>query len=156
MFLNQGITFSVYSDRRGTEKIFLFDLIPRPVSSLEWVSIEQGLVQRIKALNVFIHDVYHDRRIMKEGLVSRDLVLQSKAYTPEMEGFDPPGNQYLHVCGTDLVRDAHGRIMVLEDNGRTPSGVSYVLENGVVMKKIFPRLFERFRVRRVEDYPQRF
>ena len=155
VFMNQGITFSVYSDRRGTEKIFPFDLIPRPVSSKEWVSIEQGLIQRITALNLFIHDVYHDRRIIKEGLVPEDLVVQSKAYRPEMEGFNPPGNQYLHVCGTDLVRDAHGQFLVLEDNGRTPSGVSYVLENRVVMKKIFPRLFERFRVRRVEDYPQR-
>ena len=155
VFINQGITFSVYADRRGTEKIFPYDLIPRPVSAKEWVPMETGLVQRIKALNLFLHDVYHDRKILKDGIVPEQLVLESKAYRPEMVGFDPPGNQYLHVVGTDLVRDVNGQFLVLEDNGRTPSGVSYVLENRVVMKKVFPRLFQRFRVRRVEDYPQR-
>jgi uncharacterized circularly permuted ATP-grasp superfamily protein len=154
-FINQGITFSVYSDRRGVEKIFPFDLIPRPVSASEWKTIEAGLLQRIQTLNQFLHDVYHDRRIVREGVIPEDLVLQSTSYRPEMIGFDPPGRQYLHVVGTDLVRDASGQFRVLEDNGRTPSGVSYVLENRVVMKKIFPRLFQHFRVRRVEDYPQR-
>jgi uncharacterized circularly permuted ATP-grasp superfamily protein len=155
VFINQGITFSVYSDRRGVEKIFPFDLIPRPVSTSEWRTMEQGLLQRNRALNLFLHDVYHDRRILQEGVVPADLVLRSKCYRPEMVGFDPPGRQYLHVVGTDLVRDCDGRFLVLEDNGRTPSGVSYVLENRLVMKKVFPGLFERFRVRRVEDYPQR-
>ncbi|MBV8555192.1 MAG: circularly permuted type 2 ATP-grasp protein, partial [Planctomycetaceae bacterium] len=110
--------------------------------------------QRIQALNQFLHDIYHDRRIVREGIVPEDLVLQSTSYRPEMVGFDPPGGQYLHVVGTDLVRDVSGEFRVLEDNGRTPSGVSYVLENRVVMKKIFPRLFQHIRVRRVEDYPQ--
>jgi uncharacterized circularly permuted ATP-grasp superfamily protein len=155
VFINQGITFSVYSDRRGVEKIFPFDLIPRPVAASEWRTMEAGLHQRIEALNLFLYDVYHDRRAFAEGVVPEDLVVQSKAYRPEMFGFDPPGRQYLHVVGTDLVRDAEGRFLVLEDNGRTPSGVSYVLENRVVMKKLFPWLFERFRVRRVGDYPQR-
>ncbi len=155
VFINQGITFSVYSDRRGTEKIFPFDLIPRPVADTEWQRLESGLQQRIKALNLFLDDLYHDRRALREGVVPEDLVLQSKAYRPEMNGFTPPGKQYLHVVGTDLVKDAAGEFRVLEDNGRTPSGVSYVLENRVVMKKVFPRLFQRFRVRRVEDYPQR-
>jgi uncharacterized circularly permuted ATP-grasp superfamily protein len=155
VFINQGITFSVYSDRRGTEKIFPFDLIPRPVAAAEWQRIETGLVQRISALNLFLHDVYHDRRALREGVVPEELVARSKGYRPEMEGFTPPGGQYLHVVGTDLVKDASGEFRVLEDNGRTPSGVSYVLENRVVMKKVFPRLFPRFRVRRVEDYPQR-
>ena len=154
-FINHGITFSVYSDRRGVEKIFPYDLIPRPVAAAEWAPMEAGLIQRIRALNLFLHDVYHDRKILKDKVVPEDLVMKSKAYRPEMEGFDPPGGQYIHVCGTDLVRDDKGKFLVLEDNGRTPSGVSYVLENRVVMKKIFPRLFKTFRVRRVEDYPLR-
>jgi uncharacterized circularly permuted ATP-grasp superfamily protein len=155
VFINQGITFSVYSDRRGIEKIFPFDLIPRPVAAREWQMLEAGLRQRIQAINLFLYDVYHDRRILREGIVPEELVLKSKCYRPEMIGFDPPGKQYVHVVGTDLVRDASGQFLVLEDNGRTPSGVSYVLENRVVMKKVFPKLFQQCRVRRVEDYPQR-
>jgi uncharacterized circularly permuted ATP-grasp superfamily protein len=145
----------VYSDRRGVEKIFPFDLIPRPVAATEWVALEAGLRQRIQALNLFLYDVYHDQRILKEKVVPEDLVLKSKGFRPEMIGFDPPGKQYLHVVGTDLVRDTEGNFLVLEDNGRSPSGVSYVLENRVVMKKVFPHLFQHCRVRRVEDYPQR-
>jgi uncharacterized circularly permuted ATP-grasp superfamily protein len=155
VFVNQGITFSVYSDRRGVEKIFPFDLIPRPVAAAEWQRIEAGLLQRMHALNAFLHDVYHDRRIFRDGIIPEELVLRSKGYRPEMVGFEPPGGQYLHVVGSDLVRDAHGTFRVLEDNGRTPSGVSYVLENRVVMKKVFPQLFQQCRVRRVEDYPLR-
>jgi uncharacterized circularly permuted ATP-grasp superfamily protein len=155
VFINQGITFSVYADRRGVEKIFPFDLIPRPVAAEEWQPLETGLRQRILALNLFLHDVYHDRRILREGVVPEDLVLNSKCYRPEMIGFDPPGKQYIHVVGTDLIRDPSGQFVVLEDNGRTPSGVSYVLENREVMKRVFPRLFQQCRVRRVEEYPQR-
>ncbi len=128
-FINQGITFSVYSDRRGVEKIFPFDLIPRTVSAEEWTTLEAGLRQRVQALNLFLHDIYHDRKILQEGLIPEDLVLQSTSYRPEMVGFEPPGRQYIHVVGTDLIRDAEGQFRVLEDNGRTPSGVSYVLEN---------------------------
>jgi uncharacterized circularly permuted ATP-grasp superfamily protein len=119
------------------------------------VKLEKGLLQRIAALNLFLHDVYHDRRILKENVVPEDLVLHSKCYRPEMIGFDPPGKQYVHICGTDLIRDGSGEFVVLEDNGRTPSGVSYVLENRVVMKKVFPKLFQQCKVRRVEEYPQR-
>ena len=155
VFINQGITFSVYSDRRGVEKIFPFDLIPRPVGGKEWDRVELGLIQRIQALNLFLDDIYHDQRILKEGIIPSDLVLQSKGYRPEMAGFTPPGGQYLHVVGTDLIRDPAGEFLVLEDNGRTPSGVSYVLENRVVMKKVYPQLFQQCRVRRVEDYPLR-
>ena len=155
VFINQGITFSVYADRRGVEKIFPFDLVPRPVASSEWTRLESGLRQRIQALNLFLQDVYHEQRIIKEGVVPIDLVQQSKGYRPEMVGFRPPGNQYMHVVGTDLVRDAKGEFLVLEDNGRTPSGVSYVLENRVVMKRVFPQLFQHCRVKRVEDYPHR-
>jgi len=154
-FVNQGITFSVYSDMRGVEKIFPFDLIPRPVPGAEWDRIEEGLEQRIAAINAFLLDVYHDRRILKEKVIPEDLVLGSKGYRKEMIGFTPPGKQYVHICGTDLIRDHHGDFLVLEDNGRTPSGVSYVLENRAVMKKVFPHLFQDCLVRRVEDYPQR-
>jgi uncharacterized circularly permuted ATP-grasp superfamily protein len=155
VFINQGITFSVYSDRRGVEKIFPFDLIPRPVAAGQWTHLEAGLRQRIQAINLFLHDVYHDRRILREGVVPEDLVLNSKGYRKEMIGFNPPGGQYIHIVGTDLVKDASGQFLVLEDNARSPSGVSYVLENRMVMKKVFPELFKHCRVRRVEDYPQR-
>jgi uncharacterized circularly permuted ATP-grasp superfamily protein len=154
-FINQGITFSVYSDRRGVEKIFPFDLIPRPVSAAEWKRLEAGLRQRVQALNLFLYDLYHDRRIVREGVIPEDLVFASSSYRPEMAGFEPPGRQYLHVVGTDLIRDHEGQLRVLEDNGRTPSGVSYVLENRMVMKKVFHRLFQDIRVHRVEEYPQR-
>jgi uncharacterized circularly permuted ATP-grasp superfamily protein len=155
VFINQGITFSVYSDRRGVEKIFPFDLVPRPIAAGEWKTLERGLLQRIQVLNLFLYDVYHEKRILREKVVPEDLVLKSKCYRPEMEGFDPPGRQYIHVCGIDLVRDPAGEFRVLEDNGRTPSGVSYVLENREVMKRVFPKLFQQCKVRRVEDYPQR-
>ncbi len=155
VFINQGITFSVYADRRGVEKIFPFDLIPRPVAAHEWHPVEAGLRQRIHAINLFLYDVYHDRRILREGVVPEELVLKSKCYRPEMVGFDPPGKQYVHVVGTDLIRDTDGKFVVLEDNGRTPSGVSYVLENRVVMKKVFPKLFQQCRIRHVEEYPHR-
>lgn len=154
VFINNGVTFSVYSDRRGTEKIFPFDLIPRPVHGDEWDRLEAGLVQRIRALNLFLDDVYHDQRILKEDVIPANLVLESKGYRREMIGFSPPGKQYLHVVGTDLIRDRDGNFLVLEDNGRSPSGVSYVIENRVVMKKVFPQLFQQCRVRRVEDYPR--
>jgi uncharacterized circularly permuted ATP-grasp superfamily protein len=154
VFINNGITFSVYSDRRGTEKIFPFDLIPRPVYGGEWDRLEAGLIQRIRALNIFLDDVYHDQRILNEGVIPAKLVMESKGFRPEMIGFSPPGKQYLHVVGTDLIRDPKGEFLVLEDNGRSPSGVSYVLENRVVMKKVFPQLFQQCTVRRVEDYPR--
>ena len=154
-FVNQGITFSVYSDQRGVEKIFPFDLIPRTIPANEWASLETGLIQRVRALNLFLHDVYHDRRILAEGVIPADLVLGSKGYRKEMIGFTPPGGVYVHICGTDLIRDTNGQFLVLEDNGRTPSGVSYVLENRAVMKRVFPQLFQDIRVKRVEDYPRR-
>jgi uncharacterized circularly permuted ATP-grasp superfamily protein len=154
-FINQGITFSVYSDRRGIEKIFPFDVIPRPIAASEWATLEAGLAQRLRALNMFLLDVYHDRRIVQEGVVPEFMIATCKGYRPEMAGFTPPGKVYVHVCGTDLVRDPAGRFLVLEDNLRTPSGVSYVLENRVVMKRTFPQLFQACRIRRVEDYPHR-
>ncbi|AWM40608.1 circularly permuted type 2 ATP-grasp protein [Gemmata obscuriglobus] len=154
-FVNQGITFSVYSDRRGVEKIFPFDLIPRTIPAAEWAALEKGLVQRVQALNLFLYDVYHEQKILREGVVPAELVLGSKGFRKEVVGFRPPGGVYVHICGTDLIRDVDGQFLVLEDNGRTPSGVSYVLENRAVMKKVFPQLFADIRVRRVEDYPHR-
>ena len=152
-FRNQGITFTVYSDQRGVEKIFPFDLVPRIVPANEWDLIERGLVQRITALNHFCQDVYHDQRIFREKVVPPELVLGAKMFRREMSHVNVPRNIYIHICGTDLVRDKNGAYYVLEDNGRTPSGVSYVLENRAVMKRVFPGLFAAYRVRAIEDYP---
>src|SRR4051794_24296846 len=153
-FLNQGITFTVYSDNEGTERIFPFDLIPRIVPQPEWQHIEQGLTQRIRALNLFLHDVYHEQRIIKEGIVPEWVVRSAKHFRPEFMGFDVPRDIYIHICGSDLIRDRAGKYLVLEDNGRCPSGVSYVLENRQVMKRVFPQLFARHKVCPVDHYGQ--
>jgi uncharacterized circularly permuted ATP-grasp superfamily protein len=152
-FRNQGITFTVYSDQRGVEKIFPFDLVPRIVPADEWDVIERGLTQRITALNLFCNDVYHEQSILKEGVVPPELVFGAKMFRREMMGVKVPKDIYIHICGTDLIRDSAGQYLVLEDNGRTPSGVSYVLENRAVMKRVFPTLFGAYRVRAIEDYP---
>lgn len=153
-YLSQGITFTVYSGDEGTERIFPFDLIPRILPAREWDHIERGLAQRLTALNMFLHDIYHDQRILKEKVVPADLVHSAKHFRPEFMGFDVPGNIYIHICGTDLIRDNDGQYLVLEDNGRCPSGVSYLLENRQAMKRVFPRLFSRYSVRPVDRYPQ--
>jgi uncharacterized circularly permuted ATP-grasp superfamily protein len=153
-FLYQGITFTVYSAHEGIERIFPFDLAPRIIPQDEWRMIDRGLRQRVTALNLFLHDVYHDQRILREGIVPAELVLGAQGFCDLMVGVDPPGGVYIHITGTDLVRDEHGRYLVLEDNGRSPSGVSYVLENRAAMKRTFPRLFERSGVLPVEQYPQ--
>jgi uncharacterized circularly permuted ATP-grasp superfamily protein len=152
--LSQGITFTVYSGDEGTERIFPFDLIPRIVPAKEWDHIERGLAQRLTALNMFLHDIYHDQRIIKEKIIPAELIHSAKHFRPEFMGFDVPGNIYIHVCGTDLIRDNDGQYLVLEDNGRCPSGVSYLLENRQTMKRVFPRLFSRYSVRPVDRYPQ--
>ena len=152
-FRNQGITFTVYSDPRGVEKTFPFDLVPRIIPADEWETIERGLIQRITALNLFCQDIYHDQRILKEGIIPPELVYGAKMFRREMLGIDVPRDVYIHVCGTDLIRDNFGNYMVLEDNGRTPSGVSYVLENRAVLKRVAPTFFDAYRVRSVEDYP---
>jgi uncharacterized circularly permuted ATP-grasp superfamily protein len=152
-FRNQGITFTVYGDQRGVEKIFPFDLVPRIVPADEWDHIERGLVQRITALNLFCQDVYHDQRILTERVIPPELIYGAKMFRREMMGVRVPRNIYIHICGTDLIRDKAGTYLVLEDNGRTPSGVSYVLENRAVMKRVFPSLFAQYRVRAIEDYP---
>ena len=155
MLLKMGITFNVYGRDEGTEKIMPFDIIPRIVSSGDWQQIESGLKQRIFALNEFIQDVYNDKRILKDKVVPEDLILTSRTYRKECEGFTPPRGIWCHVTGTDLVRDSDGRFYVLEDNLRCPSGVSYVLENRQVLKRTFPQVFEASRVRPVDDYPSK-
>ncbi|MGC8541883.1 MAG: circularly permuted type 2 ATP-grasp protein [Phycisphaerae bacterium] len=152
-FRNQGITFTVYKDTAGVEKIFPFDLVPRLIPAAEWRTIEEGLVQRITALNMFCHDIYHRQSILREKIVDPELIYGAKMLRREMMGVNVPQDIYIHICGTDLIRDAQGRYLVLEDNCRSPSGVSYVLENRAVMKRVFPALFQNARVRAIEDYP---
>lgn len=154
LFLNQGITFTVYSAEEGIERIFPFDLIPRIVPAHDWNIIERGLTQRITALNLFLYDLYHNQKILKDKVVPADLVLGSKHFRREFVGVNPPLGVYIHVTGTDIIRDQHGDYLVLEDNLRTPSGVSYMLQNRQVMKRAFPAMFDRYRVRPIEDYPQ--
>ena len=153
-FLRQGITFNVYGDAQGTERIFPFDLVPRIIPAREWERIEAGLIQRITALNLFLHDIYHGQRIIKDGVIPASYVLSGKHFRRELAGFDAPKDIYVHICGTDLIRGADGTYMVLEDNARCPSGVSYVLENRRAMKRTFPGMFESIGVRPVEHYPQ--
>jgi uncharacterized circularly permuted ATP-grasp superfamily protein len=153
-FLNQGITFTVYSDNQGTERIFPFDLVPRIVPAKEWARIEAGLTQRITALNLFLHDIYHQQNILRDGVIPRHYVEEAKHFRREFMGFNVPRNIYIHICGTDLIRDGEGEYRVLEDNGRCPSGVSYLLENRQILKRVFPALFTSYAVRPVEHYAQ--
>ena len=151
--LRMGITFNVYADEQGVEKIFPFDLIPRIIDANEWRWIERGLKQRIHALNLFIDDVYHDQKILKDGVVPADIVLSSERYLQPCIGLNPPRGVWCHITGTDLVRDGDGQIYVLEDNLGCPSGVSYVVENRQLMKRTFPQLFGMAEIQPVEDYP---
>jgi uncharacterized circularly permuted ATP-grasp superfamily protein len=153
-FLRQGITFNVYGDKAGAEKIFPFDLLPRIIPAKEWDYLERGLAQRITALNLFLHDLYHEQKILKDGIIPPYYILSGKHFRREFVNFNVPKDIYIHVCGTDLIRDAKGNYLVLEDNGRCPSGVSYVLENRRAMKRTFPQMFEHVGVRPVEDYPR--
>ncbi len=152
-FRNQGITFTVYNDTSGVERIFPFDLVPRIVPASEWQTIERGLEQRIIALNMFCTDIYHDQHILREKIIPADLIYSAKMFRREMIRVNVPNDIYIHVCGTDLIRNKDGNYVVLEDNGRTPSGVSYVIENRAIMKRVMPSLFESYSVRSVEDYP---
>jgi uncharacterized circularly permuted ATP-grasp superfamily protein len=153
-FLRQGITFTVYSDEQGTERIFPFDLMPRIIPNSEWIKIEAGLTQRMMALNLFLKDLYTDQRILKEKVIPAEDVLSAKHYRPEMVGVPVPRDIYIHICGSDIVRDREGTYFVLEDNGRCPSGVSYLLENRIAMKRAFPNLFSSVGVRPVDHYTQ--
>ena len=151
--LSAGITFNVYSEDEGTERIFPFSLIPRIIGAQEWSDVEAGLKQRLQALNLFLLDIYGAQRIIKEQVIPAEIVLSSPGYKPEMAGFRPPLDVYAHVAGCDLLRDKQRGLVVLEDNLRTPSGVSYVLENRTVMLRVVPDLFPRWGVRAVADYP---
>ena len=153
-FLHQGITFTVYGDSRGTERIFPYDLLPRIITGAEWQQLERGLTQRITALNLFLRDIYHDGRILRDGIVPRELVFSCPHYRREMRGLRVAGDRYVSVAGTDLVRLADGRFAVLEDNLRVPSGVSYMLANRAVMKRTFSRLLARYSVRPIDHYAQ--
>ena len=152
-FRRVGITFNVYGDAEGTERLIPFDIIPRIMSGSEWARLSKGLVQRVEALNAFIADIYGDRECIKAGIVPDDLVFDNPAYQPEMCRFRPPGGIYVHIAGIDVVRVDADRFYVLEDNARTPSGVSYMLENREAMIRLFPDLYRNHRVAPIDNYP---
>ena len=150
----EGVTFTVYSNREeGIERVWPFDIIPRIIPAAEWDVLAGGLKQRVRALNLFLKDLYHDQCILKDGVVPSELIYEGKDFRREIVGIDPPGDIYTHISGVDLIRDEHGKYMVLEDNLRTPSGVSYMIENRMIERRILPEFFSRYRVRRVEHYP---
>ncbi len=153
--LRRGVTFTVYAEAAGTERIFPFDPIPRIFTAAQWRRLADGVAQRVRALNAFIRDVYHEGRILRDGRVPRETLYSSSLYVREMIGVSVPHDTYIHVSGIDVIFDDRGHPMVLEDNVRTPSGISYVLENRDVLKRTFPRLFEGYRIRPVDDYPLR-
>jgi uncharacterized circularly permuted ATP-grasp superfamily protein len=150
--LERGITFTVYSDATAIDRILPFDLIPRVITADEWRTLETGVIQRVRALNLFLYDVYHERKILADGVVPRELVLGNAAYREAMIGFDPPHGTYVHVCGTDIIRDDNGRFLVLEDNARTPSGVAYVVENRHMTLRVLSDLMAGLQVRSVDEY----
>ena len=153
-FLQQGITFTVYGDQSGTERIFPYDLLPRVLTAAEWKTIERGLTQRLTALNLFLRDIYHDGRILAEGVVPRELVYSAQHYRREMRGIFLRRHLYVSVAGTDLVRLPDGSFAVLEDNLRVPSGVSYMLTNRQMIKRVFPQLFEDYEIQPIDHYGQ--
>jgi uncharacterized circularly permuted ATP-grasp superfamily protein len=153
--VQMGITFNVYGESAGVEKTLPFDLVPRIVSNSEWNRLERGLKQRIHALNLFIDDLYHDQKIIKDKVVPAELIESSKGFRPQCKGLKPPRGIWCHITGTDLVRHSDGRIYVLEDNLRCPSGVSYVLQNRQLMKSLFPQVFSSSRIRPVGNYPHK-
>jgi uncharacterized circularly permuted ATP-grasp superfamily protein len=153
IFRKTGITFAVYGHEDSSEKLIPFDIIPRIISGREWRKLAQGIEQRVIALNAFLDDIYHKQEIIRAGRVPRELIEKNIAFIPEMIGFRPPGGVYTHIVGTDIVRTGEDQFYVLEDNARTPSGVSYMLENRETMMQMFPELFHQNKVRPVEDYP---
>jgi len=152
LFRRVGITFNVYGEDAGTERLIPFDVIPRLLANDEWQVLSKGAVQRVKALNMFLHDIYHDREIIKAGIVSENILMHSQ-YRPEMFDVDVPGGIYAHIAGIDIVRTGENQFYVLEDNLRTPSGVSYMLEDRKMMMRLFPELFRRYSIAPVEHYP---
>ncbi len=154
-FRRTGITFNVYGEGDGEERLIPFDMIPRIITAQEWRKLSRGIEQRVRALNAFLHDIYHRQEIVRAGRFPQSLLARNAAFLPEMVGFSPPGGIYTHIVGIDLVRTGPDDFMVLEDNARTPSGVSYMLENRETMMAMFPELFTRLPVRPVQDYPRR-
>ncbi len=152
-YLDQGVTFTVYGDPSQTERIFPVDLLPRIIPNSEWRQLEQGLRQRVRALNAFLLDVYGEQAILRDGVIPRDLIESAVHFQRDFVGIRPPKDIYIHIAGIDLIRDASGTYQVLEDNVRTPSGVSYVLEDRLIMKRVFPQLYAQMRVRPVDHYP---
>ena len=152
--ITEGVTFTVYSESEaGIERVLPFDVLPRIIPSAEWSGLESGLKQRVKALNLFLKDIYHEQRVLKDGLIPPDLIYQGRDFRREVLDIDPPHDIYTHISGIDLVRDEDGRYLVLEDNLRTPSGVSYMIENRILERHILSEFFSKYRVRRVEHYP---
>lgn len=147
-----GVGFTVYRAEEGIERVWPMDPVPRIVQASEWKHIERGLTQRLTALNLFLKDVYHEQHILRDRVVDPQLVLGGAFFRREFVGAAVPRDIYIHICGTDLIRDADGRYLVLEDNGRTPSGVSYMLQNRQVLKRVFPLLFQQYDVRATDDY----
>lgn len=151
-FLNKGITFTVYNDDAGTERIMPFDTVPRIIPAQEWEHLSKGLEQRIRTLNLFLHDIYHEQKIIKDKVIPASTVFSAKHFRREFMNFSVPKNIYMHICGSDLIRNDAGEYLVLEDNGRCPSGVSYMIENRIAMKRAFPGLLQRSSVRSVDSY----
>ncbi|WP_292328814.1 circularly permuted type 2 ATP-grasp protein [Mesorhizobium sp.] len=154
VFRKTGITFAVYGEQEASERLIPFDIVPRILSGHEWRRLTQGIEQRVQALNAFLDDIYHRQEILRAGRVPRDLVARNEAFLPEMIGVKPPAGVYTHIIGVDIVRISENEFYVLEDNARTPSGVSYMLENRETMMQLFPELFQKIKVRPVENYPQ--
>lgn len=154
VFRRTGITFAVYGEEQATERLIPFDILPRILSATEWARLAAGIEQRVRAINSFLHDIYHRQEIIRAGIVPLDLIATNDAFLPQMIGLTPPGGIYTHIVGTDIVRTAENEFQVLEDNCRTPSGVSYMLENRETMMQLFPELFIQNRVEPIEDYPK--
>jgi uncharacterized circularly permuted ATP-grasp superfamily protein len=153
LFRLTGITFNVYGKAEAEERLIPFDIIPRIISGAEWFKLSRGIEQRVRAINAFLHDIYHKQEIIKAGRIPAEMISQNDAFLPHMIGVEPPGGVYTHIVGIDLVRTGPGEFFVLEDNARTPSGVSYMLENRETMMQMFPELFSRNRVQPVQNYP---
>ncbi|SDI49417.1 circularly permuted type 2 ATP-grasp protein [Aliiruegeria lutimaris] len=154
-FRRTGITFNVYGEAEADERLIPFDIVPRIISSREWSRLKRGIDQRVRAINAFLHDIYHRQEIIRAGRIPVELIANNVAFLPQMIGVQPPGGVYTHIVGTDLVRTGEDEFFVLEDNARTPSGVSYMLENRETMLQMFPELFSKISVQSVQDYPTR-
>ena len=154
-FRRTGITFTVYGEEDASERLIPFDIVPRIISGREWARLSRGIEQRVRAINAFLYDIYHRQEILRAGRVPVELIAKNDAFLPQMIGMDPPGGIYTHIIGVDIVRTGPDEFFVLEDNARTPSGVSYMLENRETMLQMFPELFRKNRVRAVSDYPRK-